>query len=288
MMNDPVLFRPVTDRAQIERFLRRDPGRHLYALGDLDDFFWPRTTWFGAFVNADNRAESGSVVGRSDRDALRELVLLYRGNSLPTILAFSAGDDALMRRLCIEVLRRRPEQYYAHLSVGLVERLREHGVTCEDHGLHQRMMLRRLCPARGDLRAGESIVRLGADDLPAIERLLAESYPGNWFDPAMLATGQYYGVRAESGGALVTMAGVHVVSASLRVAAIGNVTTHPTQRGRGLAAAVVSELCRNLAVVADHVGLNVAVENAGAIGCYERLGFVTCCQYNEVVIGPMS
>ena len=37
-----------TDRETIERFLRNDIGLHLYELGDLDDFFWPRTMWYAA------------------------------------------------------------------------------------------------------------------------------------------------------------------------------------------------------------------------------------------------
>ena len=35
------------DRATLEAFLRRDAALHLYSLGDLDDFFWPFTTWHG-------------------------------------------------------------------------------------------------------------------------------------------------------------------------------------------------------------------------------------------------
>ena len=35
------------DKAVIEGFLRRNPLLHIYPLGDLDDFFWPHTTWYG-------------------------------------------------------------------------------------------------------------------------------------------------------------------------------------------------------------------------------------------------
>lgn len=51
---------------------------------------------------------------------------------------------------------------------------------------------------------------LDADDLPALRRLYDVAYPGNWFDPRMLDTGQYVGVR--DGGELVAVAGVHVFS----------------------------------------------------------------------------
>jgi hypothetical protein len=61
--------------------------------------------------------------------------------------------------------------------------------------------------------------RIGAfarhDDLPAIETLYRQSYPGNWFDARMLDTKQYFGVRDEA-GALTCIAGVHVFSATQR------------------------------------------------------------------------
>jgi len=34
-------------KAQIEAFARRNPFHHLYELGDLDDYHWPHTTWYG-------------------------------------------------------------------------------------------------------------------------------------------------------------------------------------------------------------------------------------------------
>jgi hypothetical protein len=41
-------FERITDRDAIEAFLRRDVGAHVYALADLDDFFWPETVWYAA------------------------------------------------------------------------------------------------------------------------------------------------------------------------------------------------------------------------------------------------
>ena len=34
------------DRTRIERFLRGDSSLHVFAIGDLDDFHWPYTTWY--------------------------------------------------------------------------------------------------------------------------------------------------------------------------------------------------------------------------------------------------
>jgi len=35
------------DRDELASFFRRRPAVHAYELGDLDDFFWPHTRWFG-------------------------------------------------------------------------------------------------------------------------------------------------------------------------------------------------------------------------------------------------
>jgi hypothetical protein len=34
------------DKGEIEAFLRRDVSLHIYEIGDLDDVFWPHTTWY--------------------------------------------------------------------------------------------------------------------------------------------------------------------------------------------------------------------------------------------------
>src|SRR5438093_529590 len=40
------------DKDTIATVLRRSPLLHLYAIGDLDDFFWPYTNWY-ALANGD-------------------------------------------------------------------------------------------------------------------------------------------------------------------------------------------------------------------------------------------
>ncbi|MFD0788427.1 GNAT family N-acetyltransferase, partial [Micromonospora azadirachtae] len=123
---------------------------------------------------------------------------------------------------------------------------------------------------------------LSVADLPQLHALYAEAYPGNWFDPRMLRTGQYVGVH--DGGALVAVAGVHVWSPAYRVAALGNVTTHPRVRGRGLGTAVVAALCHRLRDSVEHVTLNVRADNGTAVRLYERLGFTRVADYGEYIL----
>lgn len=257
----------VDDPALIERFTRRDTALHLYELGDLDPFFWPHTRWWGL---VDAHGELSAVT------------LLYMGASLPTVLALGRrGDDALATLLSA-VAPRLPAQVYAHLAPGLLPCLGERWHATH-HGRHFKMQL--LGDAAPSHPLADEAVRLGPDDREELLVLYERAYPGNWFDPRMLESGQYYGCRR--GGELVCAAGIHVFSSRYRVAALGNVTTLPNHRGQGLAAATTARLCRSLRDAGiETIGLNVRADNAAAIACYQRLGFAEIGEYDEYLLDP--
>jgi predicted GNAT family acetyltransferase len=117
-------------------------------------------------------------------------------------------------------------------------------------------------------------------------RLYDESYPGNWFDPRMLQTGQYFGLRESR--QLVSVAGVHVYSERYRVAAVGNVVTHPAHRNKGYGRAVTARLCQLLLETVDHIGLNVKADNDAAMACYRKLGFEIIAPYGEFTVEQKS
>ncbi|MFD2765180.1 GNAT family N-acetyltransferase [Micromonospora eburnea] len=246
------------DRAVLAELLGRDPVLHAYQLGDLDDFFWPYTSWFR----------------RGDRVAL-----LYHGVELPTLLAFASPQDVgELAALLEELAPVLPARLWAHLSPGL-EATVARWYEVSDGAGHHRMALTDPARLATVAPAGETLDRA---DLPALLDLYAAAYPGNWFDPRMLDTGQYVGIR--DGGDLVAVAGVHVWSPTWRVAALGNVTTHPRLRGRGLAAAAVAALCARLRADVDHVTLNVRADNAAAVRLYERLGFTRAADFTECAL----
>ena len=121
-------------------------------------------------------------------------------------------------------------------------------------------------------------------DLDEVLAFYARAYPGTWFEPRMLETRRYVGIRDEHG--LVCVAGVHVWSPEWRVAALGNVATVPESRGRGLAKAACAQLCRVLLDDGiDTISLNVRADNLAAIAAYEKLGFAHAADYVEV---PLS
>jgi hypothetical protein len=72
------MLRSVHDRAELAALLRKDAAPHAYQLGDLDDFFWPFTTWYA-------RGET--------------VALIYHGQPTPTLLAF--GPDEPLRDAAI-------------------------------------------------------------------------------------------------------------------------------------------------------------------------------------------
>ena len=257
-------MRPIClhDKTSIESFLRKDAELHIYSIGDLDDFFWSYTTWYG--LPAGNGFEA--------------IALLYAGQELPTLLALS-DRPGVMAGLLRSIMPLLPQRFYAHLSPGLEGVFREtHSLDC--HGAHYKMALRR--PPGLDNPPCCDVVRLGSSNLDDLRRLYQDSYPGNWFEPRMLETNQYFGIRIR--GRLVSAAGVQVYSEMYRVAALGNIATHPAYRRRGYGRVVTAQLCRSLMEKVDHIGLNVKADNEAAVCCYQKVGFEVNASYGEFAI----
>jgi hypothetical protein len=90
----------------VEGFCRTNPFLHLYALGDLDDFFWPHTVWYVL----------------RDRGEVRQVVFLYTGSSQSTVLAYTEHIGPT-RELLRALLTFLPRRFYAHLTAGLEDAL---------------------------------------------------------------------------------------------------------------------------------------------------------------------
>ncbi len=250
------------DRDFIARFCRRRPAVHAYALGDLDDFFWPHTRWL---------AWEGA-------DGLEQLVLLYDEPEPPVLLALAEPPAERMAELLEAIDGELPACVYAHLSHGLMGSLAPGLVPSSPPVAHRKLGL--VDPTRLEGH-GDGAVPLGPDDLDEVLAFYERAYPGTWFEPRMLETRRYVGIREAEG--LVCVAGVHVWSPEWRVAALGNVATRPDARGRGLATAACADLCRRLFEDGvDVIALNVRADNRAAIHAYERLGFTQAADDLEV------
>lgn len=247
---------------EIEQILRQDVFLHLYEIGDLDDLFWPHTTWYTL-----------------KQKGCRPVLLLYTGLSLPTLLALTQEPLGAMKELILSAIPLLPKRLYAHLGEGLSE-LFEKIYQVQSHGIFHKMGL--TDPSKIDAVDTSQVVHLSEVDLADMQRLYQDSYPEHWFEPHMIESGYYFGVRRNSN--LVCVAGVHVYSKTYKVATLGNVATHPRFRGQGLAKAACAKLCQSLLPTADHIGLNVKADNTSAIVCYQRLGFEPLALYEECML----
>ncbi|MEM7348808.1 MAG: GNAT family N-acetyltransferase [Chloroflexota bacterium] len=188
-------------------------------------------------------------------------------------------DHAAMRDLVEGIKPILPRRFYSHFSPNVIDVLGD-DYELDSHGTYYKMGLN-LPEKLADIDVSD-VIALGVDDLAEVQQLYAESYPNNAFDPRMLETDCYYGVR--HAGKLVAIAGIHVYSPTYRVAALGNITTHPSVRGQGLATAVTARLCQALQSAVDTIGLNVHSENKSALVCYQRLGFEQIATYEEWMV----
>lgn len=119
-------------------------------------------------------------------------------------------------------------------------------------------------PPRGDIE----VVPLGAADSPAMRTLVGRTRPGPFWERTH-EMGRYVGIR--DGDALVAMAGERLRPPG--ATEISAVCTAPEARGRGLAAALVTDAAHAIAERGEQPFLHVAASNTGAIALYERLGF---------------
>jgi ribosomal protein S18 acetylase RimI-like enzyme len=245
--------------AAIASFLRRAPYLHIYELGDLDPREAGHTTWIA------NQVENGPI------DAV---ALLYRGLSSPVLVALADDDPAALAALVAANAHALPPRFHAHLTPGIEAALApRYRLEFLGHNLKMGLaspVADRVADGAAD-GPNDAIVRLGAEDAGEAVAFYAASYPTSYFQPVNLERGPYLAIR--DGHGIAAIAGVHVYSPALRVAALGNIATRPDVRGRGYARRLAAALCRRLQAEVDVIGLNVRADNAAAIACYRAVGF---------------
>jgi hypothetical protein len=102
------------------------------------------------------------------------------------------------------------------------------------------------------------VTQIKWEESAEVTTLFQESYPDNWFSEHMVQTGKYFGVRDSKrfgntfikvdniSNKLISVGGVHVYSAEFGIATLGNITTHPGHRGKGIAKQVVVAIVKSL------------------------------------------
>ena len=249
------------DKALILNYLRRNSGLNIYSIGDLDDFYWPKTVWYAL----------------EEDDAIQSIALLYVGMDTPVLLSFYVEESKYSYLLLERIRNILPVKFNAHLSPGLLDVFGRQNII-ENYGLNYKMGLAKIVHEQND----KNIRRLSVNDLPILKDFYAVSYPQNWFDGRMLETDKYFGYFI--GNRLAGISGIHVYSEKYRVAALGNIATHPYYRGQQIGYKLTSALCCDLQKSVDIIGLNVKTDNEYAIKCYKRVGFEVLGTYDECYI----
>lgn len=233
--------------------LEQDRVWGAYSLADLEPPFSTKTSW---------------QVGD------RALVMIYAGLEPPLLFAHGEPQEVA------ELLAKVPPGDYQY---GLLATHRA-GLGSRLHPTRETQMWRMVLRPDGfphDRAHGAE--PLGTGDLPALLHLFDKhaDRPDS-FGAAQLPGGAFFGIRED--GELVAAAGTHVIGTKAGVAAVGNVFTHPAHRRRGfggrVSRAVVEELLRR---EIPTIVLNVAMDNAAALGLYRGLGFMPFCGYYEGV-----
>lgn len=132
-------------------------------------------------------------------------------------------------------------------------------------------------------RADGEIVPLTVEDVPAMLALVELTKPGP-FRVRTIELGNYYGVFEQ--GELIAMAGERLQTP--QHTEISAVCTHPSARGRGLAANLTAHVAKGIVARGQTPVLHVAEHNVNAKRVYERLGFVVRRQLSFVAATPLS
>ncbi|MEZ5360617.1 MAG: GNAT family N-acetyltransferase [Candidatus Zixiibacteriota bacterium] len=249
-----------TDKAGLYRHFQKNPVLYSYLIGDLDDFYFPLCTW--------------PVIENEEGD-IEDAVLLYNNPRFVCVQAFGQTDR--FEQLLTETLPHLPDRFYCHYLKPYRDLFRQ---SFEEKPLstHIKMKLKNFTPHHSE---DENLRRLSMDDFDAIIDLYEAAYPDRYFDERLLATGKFFGISA--GPAIIAVAGVHVYSKEYDIAVLGSIATHPDYRGRGLATRVTSRLIQELQQSVGLIALNVQHHNVPAIRCYEKLGFIKHCEYEEAL-----
>jgi GNAT superfamily N-acetyltransferase len=248
--------RATRDRVLLREFLEQDRLFAAYALCDLDEREFPRTSWGVAL-------DHGSPVA---------LALEY-GGLAPQPL-FVMGEPEGITAILRSVIRPRLAYLAARSEV-----------------LHAVEPVYRVDPGPPMVRMWVDgshfrpmtgvAVRLVPADIGDLNRLYNLGFTA-WLPAESIANGVYYGIRMN--GRLVAAAGTHVVSRELGLACVGNVMTHRDYRGRGLAKLTTGAVTQDLLRFCDQVALNVRSDNPPALAAYRALGYVDHVRFDERLV----
>lgn len=260
------VIRPVGDAASIRQRLLMQRGYAAYALGQLSPHLFPLVTCWEA------RGPAGHALALFSRGGLGDALFL-NGNTAPleALLSVHQGPRSNFATFL-------PEHLEAVRTVFDVASPRE----------MIRMTVERRTFRAVHLESPQRVAvrRLTAQDTRGVNRLYNTEGQPTYYSATHIDRGSYHGLFVD--GKLMAVAGTHVIAPEEDVAVVGNVFTHPAQRGLGFGTIVTGTTTDALLRETRHVALTVDAENEPAIRAYRRLGYVEDCRIIESVITRRS
>lgn len=252
----------IKDKKVLEGFLRRNAPLNIYQLGDLDDFYWPQTDFYGYY----------------EEDELKSVVMIFKEVTPNVVIALCNIEELNFLNKALELmLGIFPNEIYLHITPG-AEKILERKYNLRHEGLYMKMNLDN--KQKVNSVNTNNIEQLSIKNKNELSEFYEEAYPGNSYIERMLETEMFFGIREN--GKLQSVAGIHVYSPQYKAAALGSITTNPNSRGKGFATKVTACLCKELLKKIEVIGLNVHSQNSSAIHCYEKLGFIKIADYLEI------
>lgn len=254
----------VHDREQIQHFLnQRDPANFVYFCNNLEEGFWENTQWFGL---------------GNDEEILAMAMLILKYET-PVLLASCYDENnGHQKELMNQLLPYLPNKLYSHLDLHTAKDV---FAPRNDLQITPFMNMKLSLADRNDYDASD-VQQLGAHEMASILTFLEESHPDYLLDEEFVERGYYFGIKEKD--TLISLAGVVAESGKYGVAAIGNVSTHPSYRRKNLASRTISALVHFLLPKYPHITLNVKAANEPAIHCYQKLGFIEIGRFEEAIL----
>ncbi|MYE32594.1 MAG: GNAT family N-acetyltransferase [Chloroflexi bacterium] len=241
------------DPEAVRALLSEDPSFAAFALGHLEPELLPHSR----FWTAEGPGGRTGIVMHARANLGRTTVLAGDADAVQAVLSLHPGPGGGYLATCA------PEH------VAVAERVYDLGdplhmmrMTVDSHAFRD--------PPAAAMQGVRRLVRADARQLNA---LYATGDGPTGYRGEHIERGVYFGVFDE--GQLRAVAGTHMLAPHIGIAVVGNVFTHASARGRGLAGAVTAAVTRELfARGCATVTLTVDPENTPAVRAYQRLGYV--------------
>ena len=260
------MIKQIKDKKTLYNHFKKDAYLFAYHIGDLDDFYFSDCKWFGL-------EEYGQII---------EIILLYSGLKVPTLLLF--GSVEKIPYLVEEIIDKLPNSFFCHYQ-GNFHEIFKSKYKMTFLGTHLKMKFQGKLSTLSNIDTSDTF-HLSERDIPELLSLYQEAYPEGYFVPFMVNSGKYFCIKVDN--RIVSVAGVHVFSSIYNIAVLGNIITHPNFRGRGLAKKCTNQVLKSFEGKINRIGLNVKKDNVIALQLYETLGFKIHSTYKEAYFERIS